>query len=1375
MVASEQSSNDTARENKRVVEEGDVKGRAVRSRSVASKKAKTTPVAKKAGGESSTKNAMSKGVNILPPSPTQRKPEPVDPKVDHILSSESEDGLSTRLFELIRKVGEGEIAPASAAVGLRNKFADNLSSSPLSFLLLDCVGYFLETQSYRNNLEAFMGNLERCGMLTSREIVAAIDANKLDSCGYSTGLTTIAIRERTRNQFVLKSYGLWRECTVGFDLLQRLLYHHEWNPNVHSDVERLEVSVKQVAGDFSLCPTRVLYELVAWCSWNDGEYALALLRQYPNERVDEVVRLMLSQKRTIKQEYQTMKKQPWRLPSIVGPYFSKLCARLLVEGILVMSTLYGYLEPADAELTGLYEHFMQVSKKTTSKISRSAIPIPHLLPIANCSPGDNALKKMVSAIHSGSLRKSALLDTTTIAAARDMTNARHAKLVEEYRKKHGLPPPQAEDPSKNKDISNDNQKSSANSATTAGDEPESQQLPVDLVKYHFLDSDTYSYVRDHIFALECDKLMILACLIDLCQDLNSAEWQLTKQLLGHIQWTVRFPIALHGQVSIAICGLLKRIIAQNKQDQSGISDVEYLLRLIGPSVCVDLVCMSAVMKYLQACLTTHCDQVCNIVWMYLLPAMALVVEGNCQVSERLWAILSKLPASKRYGIYERYVSQILDPKSQMDDPWTPMVRACHNAALVKTRSLFKRVTSNMLKAAKSASVRGNVSIVCGLAAVDPFAVAHTIISQCEMFENLVAPLSEIGKYFGSLACDVFFFKLCCNQNQVSFSTTSEVDDLGRSKKLLVNAQLAARFFRRHVDVDLSPLLVGTLTVLLRTMAITNLDLLPCNSYNHSIKVDCNEPSKSDNNSINMDTIQSIVLDDLSSKPRFSYPDELSQGWLVLEYACKLLEMAGGMPQLAEAHALTIDQLKAQAGGVLLRSEIMMQDAEDEACGMSSREALAKVMLRPLFCYSFLFLCGKMRQEVMYDSDFRAGITSLCATVDQLQKTALQLVEFKESVDTILSRDSSDTPIAGQYALPSFDELRRFWEDANALYLCHSNNTIPKIPDDALSNEVFKPEFLKFLWSIRLGDIWVPTEQYEKTLQRLDNWIKECGVNTSHSGSGSRRLKKLRARYQAVEQEFTKQKERVEDTKQRFAQVVSSGWLSENVQIGPGITIAFLQHCIAPRVFINEAEAAFCSHLIDLMLSNHVECFNFFDFSNSWTKMLMSMVRCCTEREAPLLAIFVNHAFSVIRNWSLDGEAFEAMTKEHPCFCTTFKYVPDKALTHQQLMCGIRKWEGRIMRALSYALALNISDPDSGEEEIEVDSVPPTWVDQKGAIVFLARCHENFPITIAAGKRVLSGLRGVVDNAQEKGWKDVVVAASTLVKTFEKYDRENRWM
>ncbi|GIX61906.1 THO complex subunit 2, putative [Babesia caballi] len=1373
MEGSSALSGGTPRDGKRPAEDGDRPGRAAQSRVAGAKRPKASSPSQKAASEPRCKTAGATNGDEGHDSGSDRAVGQHNLELRAFLDSPAGELDQGQVFHLVRSVSNGDLLPAAAANALKKKFADVAPDSPVSFLILDCVNFMLEDSGSRQNLEVLLASLEHVGLLTAREIVAVIDAHKLDGCGYSAGLTTIAIRERTRNHFVLKTYGLWRECSVGFDLLQQVLYHQNWDAGDHDAIARLRDSVKDIAGQYALCPTRILYELIAWCSWYDGDAVLSVLRQYPQGRVDEVLRLMLAQRAALKREYQTVKKQYWRIPGTIGIYFPKLCARLLVEGFLDLSRLYGFLEPTDANLAGLRTHFVRVATRKPVKLDRGPIPVTCLMPLANCSPGDSALPQMLAVARAGRMRSRALLDTTTISTAREMINARYAKLADaldgDSASKDGADGPAAEaQPSK---ASPDQRtvRESAASAETPGSTPDSGQegsdtRPVDLAMYSFLESDTYNYVRDHIFALECDKLSILSHLIDCAPDLSSKAWRLSKQLLGHLTLTVKFPVILSGAVSKALCRLIRRVIANHKAAGdlgAGLSGLELLLRLIGPGIYIDLVCFSDVIKFLELCLDAHCGRVCTWVWMYVLPALALVVEGNCQMSDRLWNLLSRLPASKRYGIYKRYVSKVLDARRHPDEAWALMVRVAHNGALVKTRSIFKRVTATMLKTTKSASVRGNVSIVSGLASVDPFAVAHTIISQCEMFENLVPPLSEVGKYFGHLACDVFFFMLCANQNHVCFRSTSETDDLGRSKRLMVNAQLAARFFRRHVDVDLAPLLVGALTVFLRSMAIQRLDVVPCTAS-------ANEASPPEFST------RPVALKPIEMATKVSYPDNLAQGWLALEYVCKLLELAGGVPQLAEAHALTTDQLNAQGGGVLLRGEIMTHDPDDEICGMTSRECLAKIILRPLFCHSLLFFCGKMRQEVLYDSDFRAGVISLCATVDQLQKVALQLLEFREAVEVILNRGSeAGSPPVIPFSFPTFAELRRFWEEANALYLCHLSTRVPDTLSGTLSHAAFKPGFLKFVLSVHLSDIWMPTEQYHKTLQRLEGWIKDAG--SAHSSGAHRRLKKLRSRHQALEREMRQQEAHVAATKARFAEVLSDGWLTPEAQIGPGVTIAFLKHCIMPRVFVNEVEAACCGRLVDLMLQNRLDCFNFFDFSNCWTKMLMSMVRCCTEREAPLLAIFVNHAFSVIRQWSKSAAEFEAMTQGHPCFCTTFKYIPDKALTHQQLLGGIRKWEGRILRALSYALVLHISEPEGGSDPGAAPVPTPTWIDQKGAVVFLARCHESFPITAASGKRVLSGLRSVVENAQKHGWKDVVVAASTLVKTFEKYERENKWL
>lgn len=1374
MGAPESSSAGGGREYKRLSEEGDRAGRSHQSRCYNTKRARVTPdhrnkndPAESGSGFRDSEAEPSGGA-----ASSQHKPS---------LDFDLAECRANQLFRFIRHVASGTISADYAARSLRKRSSGCASNSTLVFRILDCVSFFLDFPSYKQHLSAFLSALERCGLVTSHEIVAAIDAHKLDDCGYSTGLVTTAIRERTRKQFVSMCYGLWRECTVGFHLLHQVLYRLNWNPSKADDMSRLHNLVRCIAGKNSLCPNRLLYELISWCSWNDGDSVALVLSMYPTARIKEMINQMLSHQHSTKREYQTSRRQHWRTPDSIGASFFRLCARLLVDGSIELGDLYKYLEPPDAMLKGLASHFLTASKKKNIKLERTTPPVTYLIPIANSSSGDGSVRQVIRALRKGQLGRSGWFDSSTISHARDIINSRHVKLVDQVLttgKMHGsayTPEDSMSSTSTDSDL-----KSSKSSRDSSGDRSSrhdsntkssksnsttSRPEFVDLVKYSFLPDDTYAYMRDHIYALECEKLTLLANLIDISPDMDSYAWKVSKHFLMHLQFTAMFPVILHGKISMALCRLASRVIT-NHMSASRLDDclavIEDVLGLVGPVFYVDLVCLAKTIKVLDLSLETHENRVCKIMWLYMFPCLALVVEGNCQVNARLWNILSRLPASKRYWIYQMYISVVLNGNSKSDKPWMNLVRAAHNGVLMKARSLFKRVTSTLLRSSKSASVRSNVSTVSGLASVNPFAVAHTIISQCEMFENLVLPLSEVAKYFGDLACDAFFFKLCATQNQVCFNSTSECDELGLSKRLSINAQLTARFFRRHSNSDICPLLLGVLLVIMRSMMKTSFLVAP-----HSAEEE-KSPRRRDGN-------KSIDLKPLKVAPKGSYPDDISPGWLVVEYVCKLMELAGGVPQLAETHALTVDQLNAQAGGILLRSEIMAQDPDDETCSTTAREALAHILLRPLFCHGLLLLAGKIRLEVLYDSDFRGNVMLLCAIVDRLQKVALQLGEFKESINAILGRhEEFEELMTANFNLPPIEEIRKFWIESTSMYLDNISRKSPSPPHlEYISNGPFKKEFLEFIMGAHLSDIWVPTEQYQKSLQRLSDWIKEGG--SGHSGGSHRRAKKLRSRYQSLEREMKQQIEHVAATKEKFATVLANGWLLPNAQPGPGVTIAFLDQCIVSRVFVNEAEALYCGRIVDIMLSQRVEYFNFFDFYNCWTKMLMSTVRCCTEREAPLLAIFVNHEFSVIKHWSTNPEEFELVTKDHPCYCTTFKYMPDKALTHQQLLGGIRKWEGRILRALSYSLGLHISDPEGGSNKAESRVAVPTWVDQKSAVVFLARCHENFPITSVSGKRLLAGLREVTDNAQQRGWKDVYVAASTLVKTFEMYDRDKKWL
>ncbi|EKX73480.1 conserved hypothetical protein [Theileria equi strain WA] len=1324
------------------------------------------------------------------------------------------------LFSFLKSVAMGDISPIVAADALRTKYVHVARDSAIVLRILDIVSFLLETTEFQENLELFIESMERFGITTSREIIATIDANKLDSCGYSNGLAVISRRERTRNFYVLKVHSLWREASSGYDLLYKFLYFHtqtviprgdtdlthiesdskgneeaesvlkreidEQSSAMHSSdpadesteikradgkyvstnfgdiyCKRISDDISRIAGKYNLCPTRVLYEVFTWCclKCEDLSMAYRLLKEYPNGKLEDVIKLLL---RSFIHSYDQADVDKYRhYMDKTGLLYSNIylvIAYLVAMGKVSMDKIYGHLDIKDEYFTEISEHFYKTCDKRPVNTNRSILGVPVLYCIANSLFRENVTISETSRYVQRLYR--AQRSRNTIRSANQDSNEVPSLKMTIHR------------------VTMD--KSSVYTARSMIHKHYLESSGGDPLVHSIVSSDNFFYVRDSIFAMDSAKIRILSSLIDVCDEFSGSAWKAAEMAILHF-YKLKTPVFLFGLVCKSLSGVIRRYLSnylkspelmnQEENDElhkQAMETVEKYLLLVGPNMFFDPIAFSLVLSFLNRSLQENREKVINMLWNSILPALSLCTEGNSQIGDRVWRIFSKLGASERYHVYSKYCVTYLGSKITESDNFQTLyksfsialVSTCHAVQCTRTRSIFKRVTANLLKSSKSASVRAIVSLVTGIASVNPFSVVDTIISQCEMFENLVAPLSELSKYFSKLTCDVFFYKLSCNMYNVS-NIDRGVDEIGRSKKLVVNAQLSARLFRRHTDVDIVPLVTNVILFLMKTLEMDTL----------SLKKEQSSHEQEDAKVLKLDT------------PGGTYPDKLSNAWTALEYLSALLEISG-VPQLAETHSLTIDQLNAQAGGPLLKMEIMAQGPDDEISSTNIRESLGKTILRPFFVHSVLLLSGKLRTEVLYDSEFADGIRSMCGIADHLQRTCLQLVEYIHSVVSV----NPNYLELYQNLVPPVEELTRFWDTATALSFSinpRSNHMETKEKEILDGEDVapLSPKFFKLVRSLRLHDVYVPQEQYERCIQRLEDWINDTTNNTH------RKVKKLHSRRASLRAEYESHISHNSSIHQLLA-AHSEDWLVDNVSVGPTITTKFVTQCISKRILISESDALFCSRIVDVMIELKYRYFNYFDFTNCWTKMLMPLVRSCTEREAPLLAIFVSHHFRNIKAWIADKELFKSVVDKHPAFCTTFQYNPEKALTHEQLLCGIRKWEGRVLRALSHPLQLSLhksGQVDTGRTESprnsdvstvsdeSVDIPDCTWIDVKGAIVFLARCHETFPITAPAGKRVLNCLKNVVQNAQRNGWKDVVVCANTLLKTMEKYDREHKWL
>lgn len=132
----------------------------------------------------------------------------------------------------------------------------------------------------------------------------------------------------------------------------------------------------------------------------------------------------------------------------------------------------------------------------------------------------------------------------------------------------------------------------------------------------------------------------------------------------------------------------------------------------------------------------------------------------------------------------------------------------------------------------------------------------------------------------------------------------------------------------------------------------------------------------------------------------------------------------------------------QAGGPLLKAEVMLSGSEEDAVSAGdskAQKALLQVLRDKRLLTPLLLLPAKIRCEVLYDSEFRRPLQQFASLIDGLHTYQLQLVEYFSRAFPVTSALNA----AEEYKalLPSFDEIFRFYPPALAWMILR-----PALPD-----------------------------------------------------------------------------------------------------------------------------------------------------------------------------------------------------------------------------------------------------------------------------------------------------------------------------------------
>ncbi|KNC37399.1 hypothetical protein PFLG_02156 [Plasmodium falciparum RAJ116] len=292
------------------------------------------------------------------------------------------------------------------------------------------------------------------------------------------------------------------------------------------------------------------------------------------------------------------------------------------------------------------------------------------------------------------------------------------------------------------------------------------------------------------------------------------------------------------------------------------------------------------------------------------------------------------------------------------------------------------------------------------------------------------------------------------------------------------------------------------------------------------------------------------------------------------------------------------------------------------------------------------------------------------------------------------------------------------------------------------------------WRLSISDIYVPHKQYQKVLDKYENYIKKLEKYYEENKKNDeykwipKQIKKLNIKKNNLKNEYEYHINHTKQIKQYLAHIVDH-WVDPQ-KVSLNTFVAFIKCLIAPRILNSEKDSLFCSKFIQILLELHTPLFNLCTLVYIFTKMLMPLINACTEKEALNIGIFFNDFFSYIYLLCEDIKYFQNVSNKNPCFSYTLNFQSKDTITHNNIIQKVMKWEKTILSLL-----------------FENNNFEKSWINSKSVVIFLFRFLNTFPYSHKIKNSIKTYLENLQNFANNQGWKDIVISINSLKTKMEK--------
>eukprot|EP00916_Digyalum_oweni_P006283 GHVL01010850.1.p1 GENE.GHVL01010850.1~~GHVL01010850.1.p1 ORF type:complete len:1257 (-),score=227.41 GHVL01010850.1:62-3832(-) len=706
----------------------------------------------------------------------------------------------------------------------------------------------------------------------------------------------------------------------------------------------------------------------------------------------------------------------------------------------------------------------------------------------------------------------------------------------------------------------------------------------------------------------------------------------------------------------------------------------------------------------------------------ILPSLSLC-SPNPSLSNLIWCILKKLPTHHRYSMYKRW-------RDAYDDTPLSIIGAqCHKV----TCQLFKRAVNN---AEKNSFGKQLPFQVAKLAANNPLVVFHAVLDNVEKFDNMIYPAIDATNRVSDLACDAFTYVMMEHNNQ----GLCDESPVSRRQRTYLG-EFIGLFYRKHPMCDLFGLM---------TLIASRLDPVgPSHGVEH------------------------ILLQ-------------------------KLLHYVGGVQFVED---LNDQQTSAHGGGPILRTEVLslVRDPEDSVGTRSSqraRKSIREIMVNhPGLLHSLLFNLSKQRLIAMWHYK-RRQLKDVGVRYDEAHGTLLHLLEFLSQI----------APTCEEYLMlmPPRKRLLCHFDFEVAFMLLRPASPRYHLPDNYINvgdtdmaepNQMvtwteeecqaeilemtmshlspkggggLSPNFIAIFWRLSLRDIHVPEASYIAALTRVKNTIKDLELKLKDSKTTDRR------EIRAIEKDLNRQKElrerlaaEVKNQKIHCANVIArlQEELSADDDVMSGncakLMESLCQLCLALRVTNSFSDALFCSKFVELLLELKLTWMNWGEYMNHLTNLLPSLIRCCSEREASMLGVFLNESIATAVRWVRDPKAFAKECPHTICYSRITKDVTRGASSVRQMSLEDlhklwKRCETRLFRSTFYGLA---ADSD--------------YLEKRNSVTVLDKLIDHFPCQAHIGNVLAGRVAEVEQLCEQSGLQDVALRFKSYSVKLQL--RKNNWI